>query len=174
MLYSSSFTRSASLDWSLPLPDRWIPWRYCCSTILKKDPYSLPSQAFWSLYALGRNSFSMFSLILVGIGVGFLSGLGVGGGSLLMLWLTAACKMEYTEARKIGLMFFIPPAAICAFHHLHKSRANLQTILPASLAGCISALFFVSVSVSWNLLWIKRIFGVFLLITAFRELRWKK
>lgn len=46
--------------------------------------------------------------ILVGIVLGFLSGLGVGGGSLLILWLTAVLSMEQRTAQGVNLLFFLP------------------------------------------------------------------
>lgn len=46
--------------------------------------------------------------------LGFLAGLGVGGGSLLVLWLTLAVGMEHPQARIINLMFFIPSAVIAS------------------------------------------------------------
>ncbi len=45
--------------------------------------------------------------------LGFLAGLGVGGGSLLIIWLTMVVQSDQQEARLINLMFFIPSALIC-------------------------------------------------------------
>ena len=48
--------------------------------------------------------------LVVGVVLGYLSGLGVGGGSLLILWLTLVLGMEQGTARAINLMFFITAA----------------------------------------------------------------
>jgi len=40
--------------------------------------------------------------VLVGLVLGFLAGLGVGGGSLLILWLTMVLQMPYPQARTIN------------------------------------------------------------------------
>ena len=37
--------------------------------------------------------------VIVGAALGFLAGLGVGGGSLLMLWLTLCAVMDSSTAR---------------------------------------------------------------------------
>ena len=37
--------------------------------------------------------------LCVSAGLGFLSGLGVGGGSLMIVWLTLVCKMDYPAAK---------------------------------------------------------------------------
>ena len=50
--------------------------------------------------------------LLVGTVLGFLTGLGVGGGSLLILWLNIALGMEQSVARGINLLFFLPSALI--------------------------------------------------------------
>ena len=48
--------------------------------------------------------------IAVGTILGFLAGLGIGGGSLLILWLTMVLGMPQPEARFINLLFFLPAA----------------------------------------------------------------
>jgi len=47
-------------------------------------------------------------LLAIGSVLGFLAGLGVGGGSLLMLWLTLVIGTDHSVARNINLLFFIP------------------------------------------------------------------
>ena len=44
--------------------------------------------------------------ILLGIILGFLSGLGTGGGSLLILWLTLVMELDPQTARAVNLLFF--------------------------------------------------------------------
>ena len=53
--------------------------------------------------------------LLVGTALGFLTGLGVGGGSLLMVWLTAVLGTDPPAARSINLLFFLPGAAVSIF-----------------------------------------------------------
>ena len=52
-------------------------------------------------------SSTVISVILGGV-LGFLTGLGTGGGSLLLLWLTLVLGMDPQTARTVNLMFFIP------------------------------------------------------------------
>ena len=79
------------------------------------------------------NSFPISALI--GIVLGFLSGLGVGGGSLLILWLTAVVGMEYPLARTINLLFFIPAAIISLFIRGKNGNIPWKTIIPAIQFG---------------------------------------
>ena len=63
--------------------------------------------------------------ILVGAALGFLSGLGVGGGSLLLLWLTLAAGVPQETARVMNLMFFLPCALIATVFRWRQSKLPL-------------------------------------------------
>ena len=104
--------------------------------------------------------------ILVGIVLGFLSGLGVGGGSLLILWLTAVLSMEQRTAQGVNLLFFLPAAiAACLFH----SRQG-RVALPAMIAGsCMAGLCAWAATVLDTEL-LRKLFGGLLLATGLWEL----
>jgi uncharacterized membrane protein YfcA len=106
--------------------------------------------------------------------LGFLAGLGVGGGSLLMLWLTLAVGMEYNDARVINLLFFLPCAAVSTFFHKGQGRVDLRKIFPAILAGCVAAAIFSVVGKYIDTKLLKKCFGGILLFTGLRELFYKK
>lgn len=108
--------------------------------------------------------------ILVGTLLGFLSGLGVGGGSLLMLWLTVVLHMEHPIARSINLMFFIPSAIIASFFRWKQGKLSFQKVLPAIVAGCASAAVFSFLSKTIDTGLLKKLFGFLLLLTGLREL----
>lgn len=108
-------------------------------------------------------------MILIGILLGFLSGLGVGGGSLLMLWLTLVLHMEHAIARSINLLFFLPAAVIASFFRWRQGTLNLTKVLPAIVAGCVSAAVFSFISRYTDISLIKKLFGILLLITGLRE-----
>ena len=106
--------------------------------------------------------------------LGFLAGLGVGGGSLLMLWLTLVVGMEYATARTINLLFFLPCAAVSTFFHRGQGRVDLKKILPAILAGCATAAIFALVGKYIDTALLKKCFGGILLFTGIRELLYKE
>ena len=108
--------------------------------------------------------------IIVGSILGFLSGLGVGGGSLLMLWLTLVLGMEHSIARSINLLFFIPSAVIASFFRWKQGKLDLKKVLPAIICGCISAAYFSLLSKQIDITLLKKIFGILLLLTGLREL----
>ena len=108
--------------------------------------------------------------LIVGTLLGFLTGLGVGGGSLLILWLTLVLEMSQTDARGINLLFFLPSAAISCYLRWRQGAVTLKKILPAIFAGCAAAAVFSLISTRMDLEILRKLFGVLLLATGIREL----
>lgn len=106
----------------------------------------------------------------VAVILGFLAGLGVGGGSLLMLWLTMVVQIDHATARTINLLFFLPSAAIATIFHRKQRSVDFKKILPAIICGCITAAFFTIVGAQFNTIVIQKLFGGLLVITGVREL----
>ena len=108
--------------------------------------------------------------IVIGTVLGFLSGLGVGGGSLLILWLTLIANVPQALARNINLMFFLPTALISSLFRWKKGNLQIQKILPAMLGGIVAAVLFTWLSRHISSEALKVPFGILLLVTGFREL----
>ena len=108
--------------------------------------------------------------VLAGILLGFLSGLGIGGGSLLMLWLTLVLGMDHASARGINLLFFIPSALIACLFRWKQGTLQWKQILPAIIAGCAAAAVFSWLSMYLDTPVIKKLFGILLIATGLREL----
>ena len=108
--------------------------------------------------------------LIVGTVLGFLTGLGVGGGSLLILWLTLVLEMPQTAARGINLLFFLPSAMIACYLRWKQGAVTLRKVLPAILTGCAAAAVFSFISTRMDLDILKKLFGVLLLATGIREL----
>ena len=109
-------------------------------------------------------------ILIVGTLLGFLAGIGVGGGSLLVLWLTVVLQTEPSAARSINLLFFLPSALIACAFRLRQGKLKVKPLLPAILAGCISAGIFSVISTALDVPVLKKLFGVILLIAGLREL----
>ena len=111
--------------------------------------------------------------LAVGTVLGFLSGLGIGGGSLLILWLTVLLGMDHSIARGINLLFFLPSAAIACVFRWKQGCVKAKNVLPAMIAGCISAAVCSWVGMQLDLEVLKKLFGGLLIITGLRELLYK-
>ena len=109
-------------------------------------------------------------MLIVGTALGFLTGLGIGGGSLLILWLTMVLNTDPLTARSINLLFFIPSAIIACIFRMKQGKLSLRPILPAIIAGCIAAGVFSWISTILDVEILKKGFGIVLLAAGAREL----
>lgn len=113
-------------------------------------------------------------ILVVGTLLGFLSGLGIGGGSLLLLWLTVVLHMDAAAARSINLLFFIPSAVIACLLRARRGNLKLRPLLPAIIAGCIAAAVFSQVAAALDVQILKKLFGLVLLAAGIRELFYRE
>lgn len=109
-------------------------------------------------------------MLLVGTALGFLSGLGIGGGSLLILWLTMVLHTDPLVARSINLLFFIPSALVACVFRLKQGSLKIRPLLPAILSGCAAAAVFSWISTILDVEILKKLFGIVLLAAGLREL----
>ncbi len=112
--------------------------------------------------------------VAAGVVFGFLSGLGVGGGSLLLVWLTMMAGLPAEQARSINLLFFLPAALCACFFRWKQGSLPLKKLwLPIGL-GCIFAAgaSFLSGSLDADIL--QKLFGLLLLVTGLRELFYRE
>ncbi len=112
--------------------------------------------------------------ILVGLITGIISGFGIGGGSLLILYLTAVMGTEQYAASGINLLYFLFCAPAALISHIRHKRVEGQAVLWCALAGIVTsaaAAFFASL-IDTQLL--RRLFGILLLYIGVRELFCRK
>lgn len=108
--------------------------------------------------------------LLAGLSCGVLSGLGIGGGTLLMLWLTAVLSFEQRAAQGINLLYFLPTAACSLIFHIKNRRIVWRAAFPAAISGCVSAVFGAVLSGLVETALLRRLFGVFLIVAGLCEL----
>ena len=109
--------------------------------------------------------------ILTGSILGLLTGLGIGGGSLLILYLTVFKGMEPAQARGISLLFFFPAAVLSAARNHRK--IPVRQILPAIIGGTLSAVLFSLLAGKTNPVYFKKGLGLLFLFLGGRELFYK-
>ncbi len=108
--------------------------------------------------------------ILAGAACGILSGFGIGGGSLLMVWMTAVLHMEQKTAQAINLLFFLPTAAASLIFHVKGKQVEWRASIPAILAGVVTAALSAWAATMIDAGILRKIFGVFLLFVGLSEL----
>lgn len=112
--------------------------------------------------------------ILSGLLCGVISGFGIGGGSLLMIYLTAIAAVEQRAAQGINLLYFLPTAAASLLLHAKNRFIKWTLVWPAALSGCLLGALTAWLSAGLDSDVLRKIFGGFLLFIGITELFRKK
>jgi len=108
--------------------------------------------------------------LLIGSILGFLAGMGVGGGSLLLLWLTQVVMIPQPQARILNLLFYLPAALTATIFRGRKNGIQTDVVLPALVAGCVTAVLFSLLSRHLEIELMKKLLGGLLILTGLREI----
>ncbi|MDY4482723.1 sulfite exporter TauE/SafE family protein [Butyricicoccus porcorum] len=107
---------------------------------------------------------------LVGAATGILSGFGIGGGSLLILWLTIFEGTAQYAAAGINLLYFLCCAPAALVSHFRNHLIDMRAALWCALAGCITSPLASLAAGAIPTGWLRRLFGVLLLVLGCKEL----
>ena len=107
--------------------------------------------------------------VLAGLICGVLSGFGIGGGSLLMVWLTAALSMEQRTAQGVNLLYFLPTAACSLIFHVKNKQIVWKAVIPAVVAGCLTAIPGAVLAGNLDTELLRKLFGGFLILIGLSE-----
>ena len=111
----------------------------------------------------------------IGLLTGILSGFGIGGGTILMIYLTALASFP-RENRSGHQSALLHPYRHCRALLLHSKNHQLEweAVLPAALCGCATAAGFSLLAMGMDASAAScRLFGIFLLFTGISELKKK-
>lgn len=108
--------------------------------------------------------------LAVGAATGVLSGFGVGGGTLLLVYMTAFAGVEQRLAQGINLLYFLPAGLMALPAHVKNGYVEKRALLPAITAGlaCAALAAWAATTVDVGLL--KKCFGGFLIVVGLMEL----
>ena len=107
---------------------------------------------------------------LAGAVTGVLSGFGIGGGSLLLIYMTSFAGVGQDLAQGINLLYFLPTAATALPTHAKNGYIEKAALPPAILAGLAGTALAAWAATGMDVGLLRRCFGVFLLIIGVREL----
>ena len=106
--------------------------------------------------------------LLVTLIVSFLTGvmasLGLGGGMVLILYLTLIAGTGQLEAQGINLFFFLPIAAVSLFFHTKNKLVEWKKVIPTIITGCVFSLLFSFVATACDVSLLSRMFGGFITV----------
>ena len=99
---------------------------------------------------------------LAALAIAALTGLGVGGGGLLVLWLTFVTGMEQLSAQGVNIAFYICASAASLLGHIKARKLPVGAIIILALTGAAGAVggCIVADLIEADLL--RRLFGGFL------------
>ena len=105
---------------------------------------------------------------------GIISGMGIGGGTILIPAITFLSDITQKQAQSINLICFLPTAAAALFIHAKNKNIETKILKPLIVMGIVGAIAgsFAALYIDNNIL--KKAFGFFLLFMAVREFFSKK
>lgn len=112
------------------------------------------------------NVFSLLFSFLAGI----VGSMGLGGGSILIIYLSSILFMEQTKAQGINVLFFIPCAIYALIYYFKEKLIIKEAILPLLLSGIVGVLIGLKLVTLFNTVILSKLFGGFLIILSIKEL----
>ena len=111
----------------------------------------------------------MFTVI-AGFFSGVISGMGIGGGAILIPALLLTENISQQTAQGLNLTYFIPTAVVALFVHIKNKNVEMRTAAVIGGFGIIGSVVgsFFAISLDGGIL--RRMFGVFLLFVGFYEI----
>ncbi len=112
--------------------------------------------------------------LLAGLLSGVIGAMGLGGGAVLIIYLTLFAETEQMKAQGINLLFFIPIAIVAVLIYTKKKQIKWKTVIKISICGIFGTI------VGWYLAdflgadMISKIFGGFLVLLGIKEFFTKK
>jgi len=108
---------------------------------------------------------------VIGVLTGIISGFGIGGGSLLILYLTAFMGISQYNAGGINLLYFIGCSPAALIGHVRNKLVDVKTALWCAVAGVVMAIPVSLLAGRLDTQLLRRLFGGLLIYVAIREWR---
>ena len=108
--------------------------------------------------------------LAVGAATGVLSGFGVGGGTLLLVYLTAVAGVDQHLAQGINLLYFLPAGLLALPAHIKNGYIEKKALLPCIAAGLVCAALCAWAATGLEADLLRKLVGGFLILIGLREL----
>ena len=97
----------------------------------------------------------------------------MGGGAVLIIYLTVFKNVEQLQAQGINLLFFIPIASLAVIIYAFKKQIKWRITIPLAVGGIIGAAggFWLTDIIGGN--FTAKLFGGFLILLGVKELFFK-
>ncbi|MGM9522487.1 MAG: sulfite exporter TauE/SafE family protein [Oscillospiraceae bacterium] len=108
--------------------------------------------------------------IFAGAVCGVLSGCGIGGGSLLLIYMTHFASLPQTTAQGINLLYFIPTSFAALISHFKNKLVDKAAMIYACLPGTVCSFFAALAATSIDSGLLRKFFGIFLILIGVKML----
>jgi len=108
--------------------------------------------------------------ILIGAISGIFSGIGMGGGTILIVLLTIFVGLEQHIAQATNLIYFVPTAISAIIVNYRNKNIDIKLAKIISIFGIIGAVIGAIISINLDVQRLRRIYGIFLAIIAIHEI----
>jgi len=116
----------------------------------------------------------MLIIALVSLLSGLTASLGLGGGFVLVIYLTAIADFPQMEAQGINLLFFIPIAILSLLIHHKNHMLEKEPLFPALIGGAVGVGIGFGIGALLGGEWLSKLFACFILIVGLKELFHKR
>lgn len=113
---------------------------------------------------------SIFTIAAVSFLTGIFASLGLGGGMILIIYLTVFASLPQLQAQGINLVFFVPIALVSLILHSKNHMIEWKKTVPIIITGTIFVIIFSLLANSMNDRLLGRIFGGFIILAGIKEL----
>ena len=107
--------------------------------------------------------------IIFGIIAGIVTGLGMGGGTVLILLLSLFTGLEQHVAQATNLVFFIPTSIAAIIINLKQKNIDFKLAINVVIFGIIGAIIGTIISNNISSENLRNYFAIFILFIAFHE-----
>ena len=108
--------------------------------------------------------------IIVGTAVAVLSGMGVGSGGLLVVYLTLAAGMSQAPAQALNLFFFLFAASASTAVNIRRRNIAWGCVILLGLGGAVGAIAGSAIAAMAKPRVLRMLFGIMLTVTGARGL----
>jgi uncharacterized membrane protein YfcA len=108
--------------------------------------------------------------ILAALASGVLGAMGMGGGGVLVIYLTLALSTEQLEAQGINLLFFLPCAVISLIINHKRKLVDFKTAILIAATGLPATMLGIWIAGEMNTKWLGWVFAAFLIVVGLKEL----
>ena len=109
-------------------------------------------------------------LFIIGILSGIISGMGIGGGAVLIPSLVFFAALKQHQAQGVNLIVFIPVAIVALIVHIRDKNVDFKYAKWIILGGVIGAILGSILAIRIESDSLRRYFGIFLLFIGIYEL----